>query len=245
MLKTLKTIDGIEHIFNTERFKQYYNGIDGQKRPHGSKGKIRDDLAQKTSYAESTVRGWIRGSNGPSFVDTVHVIEDYFDIPRNGLLMPRTQKDAEKGKAMRDIPEYERDAARRLYHELCDMTDGLHYSDPVLAMRLGLPTTKEGFRHLGGTPYPFLYRERLLLLIRREGFDLPSSIRDELISLVLEAFGEDCGEDGLLYLRSQGYADYLANNELNDNEDAREMYSIVFVRRLEERIDDLFSVYMF
>lgn len=181
-------------------------------------------------------------------METIRKLADFFQIDEDSLLTPRetsrASEPSQKGTTMRDIPDYERDAARRLYLELCDMADGLHYCDPTFSMTCGLPTTKEGFRWLGETRYPFQYKEKLLLSIRKAGFDLPRSLRDALTELVNDAFGENCGEDDLLYFQEDGYKEWLAKNSFEDNDDSKEMYGIVFVRNIEEQLDALFSDYM-
>lgn len=240
--RPIKVVEGAEYIFNASKLKQCYNDEAMHLAYRGAKTHILEELESLLGYTVSTIRGYIAGHYSPS-AEAVPKIANYFDLEEGDFLIVRPVEGLEMGTNMREIPAYERDAARKIYGQLCDMAEGMYYSDPELLMKFDVSCTMMGFRYLGPTPHPFEYRDSIILSIRKMGFDLPHTLRDSLIELVREVFGDDCGEEGLLYLRSDNYKSYLEKNGFKDNDDTRELYSINYVRNLYDRIDALFKDY--
>lgn len=244
---TLKIIDGIEHIFNHEEFMRLYN-LAGKMR--GEKTRLKERLRDKTGKdSDETINGWIKGYSGPRDFEDVEIIANIFNVPVDTLLTPRT-KIAEKieleENVMREIKDYERDTARKLYVEMCDMIDGLEYFPEEFTKGAAglIGCTPQGFRYLGKEAFPFMYRDNLIQNVRKAGFDLPKQTRDQLIYFILDAFGDDCSDTGMMYFESDAYKSYLEKNGFENSDDTRDLYSVLYIQQLYEKLDDIFTDYL-
>lgn len=237
------TVDGITYVFNREAFRWQYDKVGSSKR--GRKTEIKEQIAE-LGYDRNTIEGWIKKKHGPSDLKTVRYLEDILGAPVGSFLTPRTkstQKNNMEENMMREIKDYERDAARKLYAEMCGMIDGLEYfpEEFTKATHLGTP---EGFKYLGREPFPFMYRDNLIQNVRKVGFDLPKRTRDQLIDFIFDAFGDGCYERGMMYFESQAYKDYLEKKGLENNDDVRDSYSVWYIGQLYERLDAIFADYL-
>lgn len=87
--KTLKTVDEIEFIFNSEVFKDLY---DAYAKSHGiTKEKLRFLLAAKCFKSDESIKKWYRGQNGPNDLDLIDTIADFFNVNNNILLKVKEQ----------------------------------------------------------------------------------------------------------------------------------------------------------
>ncbi len=239
-------VDGIDYIFNHEEFRWWYN-LAGRKR--GEKKDLKEKLAERTSRDISTVEGWVKGSFGPSDLETVTIIENLFNVPAGSFLAPLTkptEKNELEENTMREIKDYERDVARQLYAEMCDMVDGLEYLPEILIQGTAglIGGGPQPFKDLGKEPFPFMYRDNLIQNVRKAGFDLPKRTRDQLIDFISEAFGDDCSDTGMMYFESQAYRDYLEKNGFENNDDTRDLYSVLYIKQLYEKLDAIFADYL-
>lgn len=231
-------IDGDIYTFNHIKFKNLVNSIS----MHGEKGKLRRTIAERTFKSESTVKDWIKGKSGPNDLDTIYTLEKMFNKPKGYLL--QKEKEGEKTMA-KEIPEYERNAARELYGEMCELIKSAEYVDEVL---LDL-TSDTRYAIKGDIEYSAVRsdnerrRVNLIVKIRKAGFDIPNDIRDRLISMVDKIFGPWNIDDGEMYFNSEEYMDYLKTNGIKDDETARYFYSGIFVDELYEELDDIFARY--
>lgn len=241
-------VDGIDYIFNHEEFLRWYNLA---ARKFGKKETLKERLAAQAHRSIDAVAGWVTGYSGPSDPDTVKTVEAFFDAPAGSFLTP-LKKPAEKTEleenVMREIKDYERDTARKVYAEMCDMIDGLEYmafidfrtEDEIPA---DTPDRFKGWKNANGTPV-YLYRDKLLLNVRKAGFDLSKHVRDQLLDLIDLAFGDDISYDGKLYFASGEYMEFLEKNEFGDNDLTRNLYSNAYIKRLHEMLDDIFADYL-
>lgn len=238
--------DGI-YFFNSNKFREMYNGI--RYKRHGEKSKLKKEISKELNCEIPTIEGWIKGNSGPSGIDLVNKLEAFFNVPSGSFLTPQTksmQKNTLEGKTMHEIKDHERDIARKLYTEMCDMIDGLeYYSNEFIQATAGrMGNTPQGFKYLGTEAFPFLYRDHLIQNVRKAGFDLPKQLRDQLMTFILEAFGDGCYDTGMMYFESQGYKDYLERTNLADNDDTKERYSVMYIDRLYEKLDSIFADYL-
>jgi len=150
--RTIKTVGGIEYIFNWDEFKKWYRLI-GRKK-HGAKKNLKEQLSEELNVTIDAVEQWIKRSNGPGDLGIVEKMERSFNAPAGSFLTPRTKptkKEELEENVMREIKDCERDTARRVYTEMCDMIDGLEYLPKVLIQ--GITGYKDGmlypFKDLG------------------------------------------------------------------------------------------------
>lgn len=239
-------VDGIDYIFNYPEFKQRFNL---KATMYEKKEILYEQLADWACRSIDTVKGWYKGYFGPADLDTVKKVEAFFDAPADSFLTPLkkpTEKTELEENEMCEIKDYERDTARKVYTEMCDMIDGLEYFPEELTRGTAglIGGTAQGFKYLGKEAFPFMYRDNLIQNVRKAGFDLPKRTRDQLIDFIFEAFGDGCSDTGMMYFESQAYKDYLEKNEFENSDDTRELYSVLYIKQLYEKLDAIFADYL-
>lgn len=85
--------NGIEYIFNQDSFSTAILKYTEEKKV--SRNKAYDELSQKLNVSSDAVKKWHQGCNGPSTLDLVRSLEEFFDCD---LLKPRYNSDPQVNK---------------------------------------------------------------------------------------------------------------------------------------------------
>lgn len=232
--------DGIEYKFNHEKFREKYNMLQSSR---GNKKNMLELLSKRTNRSEEAVKNWIKKTNGPSDLETVYIIEDAFNVERGTFLTPLySDTNPVKENKMLEIPTYERDIARNIYMEMCDMIHSAEYMDDELSALLCGRNVDFGTAKEMRTDNEYK-REQWILKVRKAGFDIPTDLRDKLLNLVNKTFGPWDVEEGNMYFGDEEYRKYLQKNSLTDTTEARYLYSDLFIAGLYQELDDIFKEY--
>ncbi len=91
MQKTVKSYseEGTKYQFDSKKMQMYANQLKYDLQSHGkkkNKGDIMKELAEKLFVSEDAVKTWMYGTNGPSDLEQVKQIADYFGIDYHQLL---------------------------------------------------------------------------------------------------------------------------------------------------------------
>lgn len=239
--------NGVNYYFDYKKFKEQF---DYMTRKRGTKKTLYEQLNNLLNCEVSTIEGWRKGNSGPSDLKIVRKLENFFNMPPDSFLTLKTksmQKNELEENTMREIKDYERDVARKLYAQMCDMVDGLeYYPEKFIQGTAGrIYSTPQGFKYLGEEAFPFMYRDNLIQNVRKAGFDLPKQTRDQLIDFIFKAFGDGCSDTGMMYFESQEYKDYLEKNGFENSDDTRDLYSVLYIKKLYERLDAIFADYLY
>jgi len=232
-----------KYTFNYKKFQECYELL-GPTR--GKKTEFKKIIKERTNRGIETVRDWISGETGPSDLETIKVLEEIFDVPNGSFLKPLGEDEITKEEWVRmNIPEFERNVARNLYEEMCELIKSAEYIDELLWR-----DTHSVYKEIDGN-CKFHHmrldneqrREILLMKIRKAGFDIPNNVRSRLLGMVNQIFGPWNIDNGMMYFESEEYTEYLQKNNFTDCDDIRYLYSKLFVAKLYEELDDIFARY--
>ena len=129
------TIDNKEYLFSIKAFQKFYkDAVKNRKKSDGSLIRV---IAETVGASESAVKGWVAGNHGSDFDEKDIVkLADLFNIDDHKKLLELVEDDVKKGEdvkmANRIITDSERNAARSLYGEMCDMITLCVWEPPVL-----------------------------------------------------------------------------------------------------------------
>ena len=126
MQKTVKTYseEGKKYQFDSKKMQMYANQLKYDFQKQGkkkNKGDIMKELAEKLYISEEAVKSWMYGNNGPSDLEQVKQVADYFSVEYHQLL------DKEEEKMVADITtvkvnetqmQYTKERVRELYAAL-------------------------------------------------------------------------------------------------------------------------------
>lgn len=242
--RSVITIDGADYWFSTKAFQKYYNQTLKRRHKSGNKESLTKVIAEEVGASESTVKGWIAGKHGANLgkdkiekLANLIFLDDYKKLlePIEGIIT----KGEEEQMANRIITESERNAARNLYGEMCDMIKMCVWEPPILLEHPEYEVRiKCKFSNQEEARY--YYHDA----IRKTALDLPESMRDELMMLVDRGFGNSDAEFNEMYFNSDEYRDYLKKNDRKDNADSRCLYSAGFIDQMRSELDRIFDAYI-
>ncbi|MBP1554378.1 MAG: helix-turn-helix transcriptional regulator [Oscillospiraceae bacterium] len=124
--KEIKTynVDGVLMQFNTIAFKELFNKHSNENRIKITDNEFR--IGDFVGVSKDAVRSWKFGKNGPSDVETIIKLADYFKVDYKMLL-----KNKNEAKAMQ-ISERQKDSLKRIYDSIIEylvifkQTDGFN-----------------------------------------------------------------------------------------------------------------------
>ncbi len=236
-------VNGMDYYFNHCVFKERFNDICWKA--HKKKKDFVEELAERVGAGSiDTVNDWKKGRHSPQTYEVVQRIAAVFDTDPVKLLIPVETK----GETMKvNINMDAKNAARRLYAELCELIDSLGWvgffvpGEPdfrqdrefnpysheyVHSLRL---KSHEDYRH-------YLYKE-----IRKTTLDLSEEFRKSLEEFVDECIGpEDFDEPEFQYFHSEKYKEWLKNNNAVDDDGSRYVYSSDHCQNMYEKMNEIF-----
>ncbi len=127
MTKTVKsyTEEGTKYQFDSKKMLMYVNQMKYDRQRLGKKknqSHIKEELAEKLFVSEETVKSWMYGTNGPSDLEQVKQMADYFGVEYHQLLAKEEEEMAEKsvhsgftGMASEMQVQLTRDRVREIY----------------------------------------------------------------------------------------------------------------------------------
>ena len=146
---------------------------------------------------------------------------------------------------MSNIPDYERNVARKLYEDMCEMKYWSEYIDDELTFILyGNIPSKQTIANTSVRTDHEYQREQYILSIRKAGFDLPHTIIEKLISLVNKTYGPWNIDNHDMYFAAEEYQQYLSKNHFVDSPEIRYIYSDLFTQGLYTELNEIFSAYL-
>ena len=83
------TVDGVKYQFDSVCFNAFLNYkkfIEAENENKLTKAKISEDLADRLHVSTDAIKNWLYGYNGPSDVEQIKAIGEYFDIDYSVLL---------------------------------------------------------------------------------------------------------------------------------------------------------------
>ena len=91
MQKTVKTYneEGVKYQFDSKKMLMYANQMKSELQMRGkklNKSNIMKELAEKLYISEDAVKSWMYGNNGPSDLEQVKLVADYFGVEYHQLL---------------------------------------------------------------------------------------------------------------------------------------------------------------
>ncbi len=241
--RSVITIDGIDYWFSIKAFQKYFNDAKRIRQKTGDKDSLIKVVAEKVGVTESAVKGWKAGKHGANLEeDDIKKLAELFYLTNYKKLLEPVEKDVKKGEnvkmANRIITDNERNAARSLYGEMCDMIKMCIYERPVFDYPEKVEYREPRFRNPEEARY--YYHDT----IRKTALDLPKSVREDLAVLVDRAFGEVDTDYNQMYLNSDEYREYLKKHGNSDNDDTRCLFSVGFIDQMRSELDRIFDAYI-
>ena len=91
MQKIVKTYneEGVKYQFDSKKMLMYANQMKSELQMRGkklNKSNIMKELAEKLYISEDAVKSWMYGNNGPSDLEQVKLVADYFGVEYHQLL---------------------------------------------------------------------------------------------------------------------------------------------------------------
>ena len=242
--RSVITIDGIDYWFSIKAFQKYFNDAKRIRQKTGDKYSLIKVVAEKVGVTESTVKGWKAGKHGSDLnEDGIKKLAELLHLDDYKKLLEPVEKDGKKGEdikmANRMITDNERNAARSLYGEMCDMIK-LCVWEPPLFLEHPEYEVHIKCKFSNQEEARYYYHDA----IRKTALDLPKSMRDELMMLVDRGFGNSDAEFNEMYFNSDEYHDYLKKNDRKDNTDTRCLFSAGFIDQMRSELDRIFDAYI-
>ena len=220
------TIDGKKYEFDCARFEHCFGErlrSDNRGIPGKSVGKektktaLQLEIANAVNASDEAVKNWRRtgkGKTAPDDTDTVHKLEDFFNVEHGYFLKPvMTEKEnahMNTTHTAREIDSRELEAAKSLYISILDAIDK---TDITYVDFLNNPSHIPVQRGMSTNRY------KLILETRKTAMDLPESVRLPAMELVNDIYGPEseewyafyATEDFKAYINSDDYQAYLKN----------------------------------
>ncbi len=131
MQKTVKTYneEGVKYQFDSKKMLMYANQMKSDLQMHGrklNKSQIMRELAEKLYISEDAVKSWMYGNNGPSDLEQVKLVANYFGVEYHQLLNKEEKEMATnnntmnlvKGMANEAQVQYTKEKVREIYQAL-------------------------------------------------------------------------------------------------------------------------------
>ena len=127
--------EGVKYQFDSKKMLMYANQMKSDLQMHGkktNKSNIMKELAEKLYISEDAVKSWMYGNNGPSDLEQVKLVADYFGVDYHQLLDKEEKEMATNntvsiasGMANEMQQQYTKDRVRELYTAILDSVDAL------------------------------------------------------------------------------------------------------------------------
>ena len=193
MKKTIKTYeeDGIKLQFASKELlkqinqRKYYFQSSGKKT---TKAAIMNEIADLLCVSVEAVKNWMYGYNGPSDVEQVKPLANYFDIDYHQLL-----EKEESGMEQRNIGIVEdnmqfqmtKNTVRDIYHAMLDYIDRCRYYFYVLDKETDPPIDKKYKDEVSRANEELRdYYQRIFTVLEYGMLDLPMSFYDEVYRFI-------------------------------------------------------------
>lgn len=92
--KILDTFENEEYIFNTDAFRTLVKEYKNKSAKNLTIDSIRYDIAIHCNKSDETIKKWYRGHNGPSDIDTLRDVANFFNVDYQDLLIPKYSIDS-------------------------------------------------------------------------------------------------------------------------------------------------------
>ena len=187
------TVDGIQYSFNSRAFRSF---IDHYAKEKGvSKGQIAKELEKQLKVSIDAVNNWKYGKNGPSDLERIKEISQYFHVDWQLLV-----KITSGGNTMTQLTERQKDAAKQIYDVLIWFLEEFSNTDGFNSWWLDFK--EQGSQNPEDDIYERITQmeERVRLIIEQEYFDLHDH---EIYDALCEFAGEDLTN---VYNGKVGYA---------------------------------------
>ena len=124
MIKKFKiyNIDGIEMQFNHDTFSKMFERYCKDKRM--KKGSLKTKLGDKLCVTDSTVHSWRFGMSGPSSIEMIKELAEFFNIDDYKKLLKERKDDMTV-----NITERQKDSLKRVYDAIIEFLDEFYWSD--------------------------------------------------------------------------------------------------------------------
>ncbi len=196
MTKAVKsyTEDGVKYQFDSKKMLMYVNQMKYDQQRLGKKinqSHIKGELAEKLFVSEEAVKSWMYGTNGPSDLEQVKQIADYFGIEYHQLL-EKEEKEMEavssfNGMANEVQMQYTKGKVREVYDALldCIYTALNYYDTEEVDYKSGM--TGEEYEVSFRTTYQDTDKSRakVLNLIKRQLLDIPETLYNQVEQYVM------------------------------------------------------------
>ena len=197
MTKTVKsyTEEGTKYQFDCKKLQMYTNQMKRDLRREGTKKNqthIKEELAEKIFVSAETVNSWMYGSNGPSDLEQVKQIADYFGVEYHQLLKKEGEEEMTTvngftGMASEVQAQYTKDRVREIYGALLDcIYTALNFYDTQKADYESEQTGVE-YEVSNRTNYSDADNAcgKVLNLINRNLLDIPEDLYNQVKTYVL------------------------------------------------------------
>ena len=136
-----------------------------------------------------------------------------------------------------------KNAARRLYEELCDLIDGLEWRGLDLDNE-GPDLTNPHIKELGLKSHED-HRHYMHVFIRKSTLDLSEEFRKTLDVFVDRCIGpEDFEYPSFQYFKTDEYRDFCKNNNTGDNDSSRVIFSADHQLNMYDELNIIFKDYI-
>ncbi len=196
MQKTVKTYneEGVKYQFDSKKMLMYANQMKSDLQMQGrklNKSQIMKELAEKLYISEDAVKSWMYGNNGPSDLEQVKLVANYFGVEYHQLLdkeeKEMTTVSGFNGMANEVQNQYTKDKVREIYGVLLDCIS--------TAMNYYYTEEADYMSQQSGEEYEAANRSnyqdsdeacgKVLDLIKRQMLDIPENLYNQVEQYVM------------------------------------------------------------
>lgn len=181
--KVLEVINNNEFVFSSYSFKNEIKRYALNQTTPDYKvttSKIKTKLASKLCVSEEAIKNWVCGYNGPSDIEVVKMMAEFFGIDYLNLLRKKETNDMEnntnKENTTISISHETKAVIRTVYQRIAALWDDIVAELPY---------------DFGGEDQFHVYEKRaedLVFLLHQNMLDIPTEIYSKLMSIVTEDF---------------------------------------------------------